>query len=218
MPRPVSAPRPPRPVAPDLPRVLEDAVLAPRADVQAARIAGLAGDVAAAHARVAEARIESASAGRLDLTGTSLVDVAASDLRAVELIARDGSWRDVVVTGGRIATLDALRAEWDGVELRGLRVDYLSLASARVRDLTIADCEIGTLDLPDAQLTRVRFASTRIDEVDTRGLRSADLDLRGLEALSFTDPRGLRDATLDARQVAQHATAFAAALGVRVRD
>lgn len=218
MPRPASSPKPPRTVAPDIPAVLaEETGLRARADVQAARLGSLAGDVDAAHARLVEVRVETASVDRFDLTGATLVDAVVSGIRAVELVARDGAWRESVVAGGRIATLDAVRAEWDGVALRGLRVDYLSLASARLNDVTFTDCEIGTLDLPDARLTRVRFESTRVDEVDTRELRCADVDLRGLEAVSFTDPRGLRGATLDLRQAEQHAAAFAVAFGVDVR-
>ncbi|MCT9820129.1 hypothetical protein N3K63_07500 [Microbacterium sp. W1N] len=218
MARPGSAPRPPRPVEPDLPDVLQDLdALTARTDLQAVRLTGLTGDVDAAHARIVEARIVTASVDRLDLTGAALVDVEVGEMRAVEVVAREGSWRDTVVSGGRIGSIDGLRAEWDGVVLRGLRIDYLSLASARVNDLHVVDCEIGTLDAPDARLTRVRFERTRVDEVDTRELRAVDVDLRGLDALSFTDPRGLRDATLDAHQVAQHAEALAAALGIRVR-
>lgn len=209
----------PRIAAPDLPRVLEPQTsLAPRADLLGAGIDGLGGDVSAAHARLAETRIDGASVGRLDLTGASLSDVTITDVRAVELVARDGAWRSVEITGGRIGTLDALRAGWDAVVLRGLRIDYLSLASAEVGDVLIADCEIGTLDVPDARLTRVRFEGCRADEIDTRGLRAADLDLRGIEALAFTDPRALSGAWLDPRQAELHAAAFAAALGIRIAD
>ena len=139
-----------------------------------------------------------------------------TDLRAVELVSRDGTWRNVVVEGGRIGTLDALRAEWDGVTLRGVRIDYLSLPSAALGDVRIVGCEIGTLDVPEARLTRVRFDDARADEVDTRGLRSTDVDLTGLEALSFTDPRGLAGAWLSPRQSELHAASFAHALGIRI--
>jgi len=203
-------------MSPDLPAVLDAGELAPRADLMGTLIDAPTGAASAAHGRIAESRIASASVDRLDLTGTGLSDVAIDQIKAVELIARDGAWRGVEISGGRIGTLDGLRAEWDGVVLRGIRIDYLSLPSAEIGDLLVVDCEIGTLDVPEARLTRVRFERSRADEVDTRGLRAVDLDLRGLEALSYTDPRGLTGATLDARQAELHAAAFADALGIRI--
>jgi uncharacterized protein YjbI with pentapeptide repeats len=212
-------PSAPRLSAPDLPAVLEPQQgLAPRIDLVGARVTGLSEDVSAAHGHLSEARIDGASIGRFDLTGATLADVAVTDLRAVEVGARDGSWRGVEIVGGRIGSLDALRGGWDAVTLRGLRIDYLSLPSAEVTDVLFVDCEIGTLDVPDARLTRVRFERCRADEVDTRGLRAADLDLRGLETLSFTDAKALTGAWLAPRQAELHAVAFAAALGIRVAD
>lgn len=192
--------------------------LTARADVIGAQIGGLAGTVSAAHGRIAESRIDAASVDRLDLTGAVLSDVVIDGIRAVEVGLRDGTWRNVEVTGGRIGTLDGLRSTWDGVTLRGIRIDYLSLPSSELSDVLVVDCEIGTLDLPDARVTRVRFEGTRADEIDTRGLRAADLDLRGIEALGFTDAKSLTGATLSPRQTELHAPAFAAALGIRLAD
>jgi uncharacterized protein YjbI with pentapeptide repeats len=102
--------------------------------------------------------------------------------------------------------------------LDGLRIDYLTVAGATLADVEISGCRIGTLDAPGARLNRMRFTGTTADEVDTRELRSADLDLRGLDAGAFTDVRALRGATLNTAQVEAHAAAFAAALGLDVRD
>ncbi len=90
------------------------------------------------------------------MTGETLVDVdvrrRASD-DAVAAVARAcgacGS------AGGRIGTLDLADTDLDEVELRAVRIDYLSLAAARITDLLVADCTIGTLDLPQASATRV---------------------------------------------------------------
>ncbi|MDQ1130106.1 hypothetical protein [Microbacterium sp. SORGH_AS_0888] len=209
----------PRDHAPDIPPILEDrARLSSRMQVDGARIVLTGADVDAAHSDISESRMAASSLGRLDLTGATLVDVAVDGLGAVEVVARESRWRNVVVDGGRIGTLDALRAEWDGVTLRGLRIDYLSLPSADVSDLLIVDCVIGTLDVPQAALTRVRFEGSRADEVETRSLRARDVDLRGLEALAFTDVRGLAGATISERQAEQHAVALAQALGIVARD
>lgn len=212
-----SRPAPPRLGAPDLPPVLDRVVgWRARSDVLGAEITGLDGDIEAVHSRLAEARVAPTSVGRLDLTGGSLVDVVVEELRAVEVIARDGSWRSMEIAGGRMATIEGLRARWDGVVLRGIRVDYLSLASSELTDVLFADCRFGTIDLPEARVTRVAFEGCHADEVDTRGLRGTDLDLRGLDAQRFTDPRALAGAWLDVRQAEQHAAAFAQALGIRM--
>lgn len=215
--RPARGPQAPRVSPPDLPREFEGPVeLAPRLDLLGARLSAPSGDADAAHAHLAECRLDAASPTRLDLTGATLSDVAATDLRAAELVAREGTWRNVEIAGGRIGTLDGLRVRWDSVTLRDLRIDYLSLPSAELTDVLIVGCDIGTLDVPEARLTRVRFEGSHVDEVDTRGLRSTDLDLRGLEALSFTDARSLSGTWLSERQTELHAAAFAAALGIRV--
>ncbi|MFT3799217.1 pentapeptide repeat-containing protein [Microbacterium sp.] len=212
-----TAPLTPRISPPDLPDAL-DAVRDVRShsDLLAVEIGGISGDVSVAHSHIAEARIEPSSVDRFDATGAQLVDVAIDRLRAVELIGRDGGWRNVELTGGRVATLDGLRARWDSVVLRGVHVDYLSLASASLSDVLFVDCRFDTIDLPQARLTRVAFEGCRADEVDTRGLRGSDLDLRGLEALAFTDLHALSGAWLDAAQAELHAVAFAQALGIRV--
>ncbi|MFT3875827.1 MAG: hypothetical protein QM708_05315 [Propioniciclava sp.] len=210
-------PLPPRTCAPDLPVHLDDVTtLNPGDDLADARIAGLVGEVDAQHGRLDACVIEDASVDRIDLCGATLTDVRLSGVRATTLAARDGRWRNVLFTGGRIGTLDLLRAELDGVELRGLRIDYVSLASASVDDVRFVDCVIGAIDLPDARAERVAFEDCRADEVDTRGLRATEVDLRGLDALSFADPAGLRGATMTELQAAQHAASFAAALGVRL--
>lgn len=212
-------PLPPRDHDPDLPPQLDTVGgLRPRDDLDAVRLVLGGGELDAAHARLSQSQVAPASVGRVDLTGAVLTDVAVDRLGAVELIARDGTWLNVVIDGGRIGTLSAPRAEWDGVTLRGLRIDYLSLPSARLSDVLIVDCAIGTLDLPEAHLERVRVEGSRVDEVDTRGLRGEDLDLRGLDALSFTDVRSLAGATLSERQVELHAVALARALAIDVRD
>ncbi|MFT4052345.1 MAG: hypothetical protein QM677_08865 [Microbacterium sp.] len=215
----IETPIPPRDCAPDLPGELDDvSFVNPRDDLFAARLVHLAGEVDASHGRLVECAVDAASLDRLLLDGTTLADVRVSDLRTAVLSARDGRWRNVLIAGGRLGTLDLSRTDLDGVELRGLRIGYLSLASARVRDVRFVDCVLGTVDVPEARVERVAFDGCRANEVDTRGLRATDVDLRGLEALSFTDPAGLRGATLSERQAQQHAPAFASALSIFLKS
>lgn len=218
MARPRSRPAPPRASDPDLPRHLEPAILSRHADLVGSSITVGGGPADGAHARVSESVLGPGTPDLLDLTGAVLAEVLIRDLATAELRSGDGSWRTVTLSGGRIGTLDAQRARWDGVILRGIRIDYLSVPAATLRDVVIVDCRIGTLDAPGAMLERVRFSGTTVDEFDTRALSSTDLDLRGLDALGFTDIRALAGATASRRQVEAHAPAFAAALGWDVRD
>jgi uncharacterized protein YjbI with pentapeptide repeats len=214
-----TSPHPPRSAIPDLPGRIHDVVgLADRADLFQSRILGLSGSVDARHSQLSECVIAPASVDRLDLTGTSMVDVEVEKLRATEMIARSGRWRSVRITGGRIGTLDLADAELDAVELREVRVDYLTLGGARVSDLLVAGCRIRALDLPNAKVERASFVDCTADEVDTRGLRAQHLDLRGLDALQYLDPTSLRGATLAERQAVDLGPAFARALGIQLAD
>lgn len=212
-------PHPPRLAAPDLPEILADTAAIDRhGDHVRERIAGLTGAVDAAHTAITESAVVAASVDRLDLTGATLVDVELQELRATSVSAREARLRRVRVIGGRIGSLDLGGAGIDEVELRGVRIDYLSLGGAKVEDLLIADCTIATIDLPQATLSRVRFDGCRADEVDARGMKADSLDLRGLDALAYLDVAALRGATLSSWQVEQLAPAFAASLGIDVRD
>ncbi|MDJ1115273.1 hypothetical protein [Microbacterium dauci] len=211
-------PEPPRISEPDLPDTFEDVALRRSAEVIEGRVTLAPGKTDAAHSRISESVVEAASVEAIDLNGAILSDVVFEQMSAAELLAREGTWRTVVVRGGRIGTLDLSRGRWDGVVLDGVRIDYLTVAGATLADVEISGCRIGTLDAPGAQLDRVRFVGTTADEVDTRELQSRDLDLRGLDAVAFTDVRALRGATLSTAQVEAHAAAFAAALGVDVQD
>ncbi|HCJ47866.1 MAG TPA: hypothetical protein DHW40_00795 [Microbacterium sp.] len=211
------SPAPPRIAEPDLPEELTPAALGRSADILGARITLGAGGTDAAHARVSESVIAPASVETLDLTGAVLSDVVADGLSAAEVIAREGTWRSVVVRGGRIGTLDLSRSRCDGLVLDGVRIDYLTVAGATLGDVEIEGCRIGTLDAPGARIQRMRVTGSTVDECDTREWTISDLDLRGADVLAFTDVRALRGATLSEDQVTMHASAFAVSLGIDVR-
>jgi len=212
-------PLPPRLSEPDLPRELDDVdAITAGDDVLQSRIVGLHGDVDASRATLSECRVVDADVDRLDLTLARLTDVEVTGLRATELVAPRGAWRNVRIDGGRIGALDLTRAELQSVELRGVRIDYLALGEVDASDIVIGDCTIGSLDLPAAKLSRVRLERTRADEVDTRDLTATNVDLRGLDAVTYTSPAGLRGATLALRQVELIAGELAVALGIDVRD
>ncbi|MBB2975490.1 uncharacterized protein YjbI with pentapeptide repeats [Microbacterium endophyticum] len=134
------------------------------------------------------------------------------------MTARTGRWRNVRIVGGRVGTLDLSDSDIDSVELRGIRIDYLTIAGSTASDLLIVDCIIGTLDMPQARVKRAAFEGCRADDVDNRLWRIESVDLRGLDASSYLDPTALRGATMSSRQVDVLAVDFARALGVDVQS
>lgn len=172
----------------------------------------------ASHAHINESLIVDANVGSFRLTGADLTDVDILDVRAIEMTARAGRWRNVRIVGGRIGTLDLSGSDIDSVELRGLRIDYLTLAGATASDLMLSDCVIGTLDMPQARVKRAAFEGCRAHDVDNRLWRIENVDLRGLDAAGYLDPTALRGATMSPGQVNVLAADFARALGIDVQD
>lgn len=210
------SPAAPRVSAPDLPTALSPAEPARAGDFLATRFA-LTGQVDLAHSSLEQCVI-TADADTVDLTGATVLDVDATDLRVASLTLKNAGIRRLRLAGGRIGTLDLAAARIDELELHDVRVDYLSLSGARCTDLLVRGCTIRTLDMPHAQLVRVLFEDCRSDEVDPRGLQAKDVDLRGLDAMAYVDTNGLKGVTLTSYQVQLLAPALAAGVGIRVQD
>ncbi|MDP3949637.1 pentapeptide repeat-containing protein [Microbacterium sp.] len=210
------SPAPPRVSAPDLPRHLKRVEPARGADLLQATL-HLSGDVDLAHSSLEQCLL-TADAERVDLTGATVLDVAAKDLRIASMSLRNAGIRRLRITGGRIGTLDLSGSRLDELEIRDVRIDYLTFGGAKGSDILIADSTIRTLDLPQAEITRMAFVACRSDEVDPRGLRAKDVDLRGLDAEMFTDANGLRGTTLTTFQIQKLAPAIAAGLGIQIKD
>lgn len=210
-------PEPPRIPDPDLPREFAPSTLSRSGEFSESRIELDSGTTDAAHSRISESVVAAASVQTVDVRGAILSDVVVDGLSAVEVIARDSTWRTVIIRGGRIGTLDLSRARCDGLILDGVRIDYLAGGAATLRDVEVTGCRIGTLDLPGSRVERLRVSESSIDEWDVREWQTNDVDLRGAEVLSFTDVRMLRGVTVTANQAMTHALAFAASLGIDVR-
>src|SRR5688572_26748329 len=113
MPRRTAGPAAPRRSSPDLPAVLDEASgLRRHGDVLGAAVSLSEAAIDAAHSGLTEC-VVTGSVDRLDLIGARLADVRFDEVVAAEVVARDGRWRTVDVIGGRIGTLDLLRAELD---------------------------------------------------------------------------------------------------------
>lgn len=199
---------------PDLPPVLTPATAQRRALLQAARL-DLRGDVDLAYADLDQC-VLSADAENIDLTGATVVDVDAADVRATSVVLRNANVRRVRISGGRIGTLDLSGTRVSELTLRDLRVDYLTFGGAKAQDVIISDCRIRALDMPQSELTRLAFERTHADEVDTAGMRASDVDVRGLEAQAYLDTNSLRGTIMNLMQVEQLASAFARSAGIRV--
>lgn len=210
------SPAPPRISAPDLPPRLEPAQPTPGADLLQTAL-DLSGTMNLAHSSLEQCTV-TADADSIDLTGATILDVDAKDLRVASMTLRNAGIRRLRITGGRIGTLDLSGTRIDELEIRDVRIDYLTLGGAKGTDILIANSTIRTLDLPQAEITRMRFEECRSEEVDPRGLRAKDVDLRGLDADVFVDTNSLRGTTLTTYQVQQLAPTIAAGLGIQIRD
>lgn len=212
-----SLPLGPRVSAPDVPSELVDGQLRRRGELHAAWVQHTTGVVDATHSHISDSRLSTIVVESLDLTGCSLTDVDIDELRGVTVTSRESRWQSVRITGGRVATLDLSRSDLIGVEIRGLRIDYLSMAGSTASDLLFVDCVIGAWDAPQSKLSRVRFEGCLVDEVDNRDWRGENVDLRGLDAARYLSMGALRGTTLTEQQVSALGRDFAAAAGVDVR-
>ena len=210
------SPAAPRVSGPDLPPHLESARPSRGADLLQVQLE-LAGAVDLAHSSLEQCRI-TADADSVDLTGATILDVDAKELRVASVTLRNAGIRRLRITGGRIGTLDLSGTRIDELEIRGARIDYLTLGGAKGSDILIAESTIRTLDLPQAEITRMAFASCRSHEVDPRGLRAKDVDLRGLDVDAFVDASSLRGTTMTTHQIQQLAPVIAAGMGIQVKD
>ena len=68
------------------------------------------------------------------------VHLPARDCRATAVSAVDGTWLDVVVTGGRLGALTAHGAGLTRVLLDGVKPDYLDLRGGTLTDVELRGC------------------------------------------------------------------------------
>lgn len=163
-------------------------------------------------------RIERSRLDDLDLRRARITDSLLADIDATSLNAGDGTWRETLVTGGRIGALTASSASWSGVRLRGIKLDFLDLNGAKVSNTVIEDCVIGELELAEADLRQVRFPGSSIGILGSAGARLTDVDLSGARLRTIGSIAGLRGATLSADQLIDLAPLLAAHVGIRIRN
>lgn len=175
-------------------------------------------DLQADGARLLECRLLECQLGQARLRRARLSSCVLDGVTAMAIDAAESTWADVVVKGGRVGALLLNGAELRRVALVGVRVDYLNLRAASVTEVRLVDCRIGELDLSAADLSHVWFERCQVARLDITGARLTALDLTGADLDALDGIGSIRGAVLNAAQVTSLAPAFAAHLGVDVRD
>lgn len=130
----------------------------------------------------------------------------------------EASLVETTIEGCRLAAVSAWGSSWRDVTVRGGKVDFLNLRGARLKDVAFVDCVVVDLDLQEATVDGITFEGcTLVQPAFGRG-RYARLDLSGATLRAPVGLAGMRGATLSRPQVIDLADAFAAELGIDVRD
>jgi uncharacterized protein YjbI with pentapeptide repeats len=169
------------------------------------------------NARFLDCAIVRCRADGLQLRRARVVETVMSDLQAATLDLAGSSWRDSLVTGGRIGAVAASSATLMRVRFRGVKLDFLNLRGATLRDVVFENCVLGELDASDATLTDVDFSGSRVDTLAVRNstLTRVDLSAATLQTVSGLDH--LRGAIVSAPQLIDLAPLLAEHLGIVVR-
>lgn len=149
------------------------------------------------------------------LRNASIVDTVIERLDAPVLTGPGSTFRDVEVTGSRIASAELYDASWRSVRFTGCKLGYLNLRGAEIHDLLFADCTIDELDISGAKLTRVAFETTQLNTLEAHRATLVDVDLRNVTIRRITGIEGLRGATMSPTQVADLAETLAGMIGIR---
>ena len=153
----------------------------------------------------------------LDLRQSRVSDSLLVDNDATSVDASDATWRDSIVSGGRLGALIAAGATWTGVRLRGLKLDYLDLSGAKVSGVAFEEVVIGELELAEADLRSVRFELSAIEHLSASSARFTDVDLSGARLRTIAGIASLRGATISPEQLIDVAPLLAAHVGIVVK-
>jgi Pentapeptide repeats (9 copies) len=187
---------------------------------------------------VRECRLADADFTGRDAHGLQLI---ASQLQEVELaraVLRRATLRDVVITGGDWANVDAAETVIRRVELNGLRLTGAVLAAAKIQDACFTQCRLDLCSLRFATLDRVRFEACRMEEADFYettlksvvfidcGLSRATLakatfdrcEMRGCELSGINGADRLRGVAMPWLDILRSAAVLADGVGVRILD
>jgi uncharacterized protein YjbI with pentapeptide repeats len=144
-------------------------------------------------------------------------DCLLTEIHAVNLEAADAVWRDSLLVDPRIGALSAPGIVWDGIRIRGGKLDFVNLSGSKLADVALEGCVIGELDLGQAEVKRLRLDGAVIGVLDVTTARLADVDLSDASLGFVRGIGGLRGATISPSQLLDLAPILAAHVGVRIR-
>jgi uncharacterized protein YjbI with pentapeptide repeats len=166
-----------------------------------------------------------------EVDNARLLDIEGSGERV-----RGLRFRDVAVERGNLANLDAPEAAITRAAITGARMTGAQLTRGKLVDVVLRDCLLDLATFAGTTLERVRFEACRLTQADFRealwrdvrfdacdlteadltGLRIAGAELHGCTLDGLIATERLRGAAMPWPDVVGHASAFAAALGIRV--
>ena len=170
----------------------------------------------------ADVRILDSSLGHCAVEGLSLrrariLGSLIADAYGASVDFANSTWRNSLVTGGRLGAVQLPGATLTAVRFRGTKLDYLNLSGAQLDDVTFEGCALGDVDARGATLRAVRFGDCSINELNVTEARLAKVDLSGARLSSLIGVDNLRGAIINHAQLLDLAPQLAAQLGVEVR-
>lgn len=171
----------------------------------------------ASDARFLECRLERCCIEGLTLRRARVADCQLVDLYGASVDFSDSTWRDSVMSGGRLGAMTLPGAALTGVRLAGIKLGFVNLAGARLEDVVFEECEIGSVDARAAQLRSVALVDCTVGELNVAEATLSKLDLSGARLRALVGIESLRGAIVSHEQLIDLAPLLAAQLGVEVR-
>ena len=169
-------------------------------------------------ARFLACRLERCSFDGLVLRRSRFVGTLLDEVRAATIDFTDSTWRDSLISGGRLGAVLLVGAAWGGVRVRGSKLDFVNLAGGRLEDVIFERCEIGSLDLRGARLRSVSFINCSVHELNVAEATLSRVDLSGARLQTVIGVDNLRGAIISQEQLLDLAPLLAAQLGLEVRS
>ena len=170
--------------------------------------------------------------------GLQVIESQVQEVDLARAVLPRATLRDVVITGGDWANIDAAETVIQRVELRGLRLTGAVLGAAKIQDACFTQCRLDLCSLRFATLDRVRFEECRMEEADfyeatLKSVAFIDCDLSGATLAKATFERSemrgcelagihgadrLSGVTMPWLDILRSAAVLADGLGVRILD
>ncbi|MCW2852338.1 MAG: hypothetical protein JWM84_2002 [Nocardioides sp.] len=157
-------------------------------------------------------------AGEADWRSTRLRETTFERLNVPVMRAPRGVWRDVVLTGARLGSVEAYETSWQSVHFVGCKLSFVNLRGAELLDVAFTDCVIEELDLVSTSARRVALPGTRVGRLNLQQARLEHVDLRGCDLEEIDGLDGLRGVTISPAQLDLLAPLLAREKGLKVED